>query len=89
MIGQDVNGRIFAHHGSRGGFTLHQLSTWLTASDLELDIALNLDGGPSTGLVLADPSLTIPAFSTLPIVLPSLMSVNRYGLLAILWLNKF
>lgn len=69
VIGQDVNGRILFIMAPRGGFTLHQLSAWLTASDLELDIALNLDGGPSTGLVLADPSLTIPAFSTLPIVL--------------------
>lgn len=69
VIGQDVHGRILLIIAPRGGFTLHQLSAWLTASDLELDLALNLDGGPSTGLFLADPSLTIPAFSALPIVL--------------------
>ena len=69
VIGQDVDGRILLILAPRGGFTLHQLSAWLVASDLQLDVALNLDGGPSTGLLLAEPSHVVPAFSALPAVL--------------------
>ncbi|MCZ7671444.1 MAG: phosphodiester glycosidase family protein [Chloroflexi bacterium] len=45
------------------------MSRWLVDSDLDLHIALNLDGGPSTGLLLADSNLSIPAFSPLPAVI--------------------
>ncbi len=34
-------------------FTLHQLSEWLAKSGLNLDIALNLDGGRSSGLSIS------------------------------------
>jgi hypothetical protein len=53
----------------QGNLTLHQLSAYLTASDLELDIAINLDGGPSSGILLAEPMESIPAISPLPIVM--------------------
>jgi len=50
VIAKDRAGCILLMVAPRGYFTLHELSAWLTASDLDIDIALNLDGGPSTGL---------------------------------------
>jgi hypothetical protein len=37
-------------------FTLKNLAAFLAASDLDLDTALNLDGGPSSGLMLTGPA---------------------------------
>jgi hypothetical protein len=45
------------------------LSAYLIQSDLELDIALNLDGGPSSGLLLADPPQGETALLPLPVVI--------------------
>jgi uncharacterized protein YigE (DUF2233 family) len=52
-------------------FTLHELSGWLAESDLNLDTALNLDGGRSTGLSVNVPghSSLFPAYVPLPIVI--------------------
>ena len=69
VIGQDEHGRVLFLVASFGYFTLHQLSLYLTESDLELDVAVNLDGGPSSGLRLAQPLEEVPAFSFLPIVI--------------------
>jgi hypothetical protein len=69
VIGQDREGRLLLIVTPRGHFTLHQLSLYLTESDLNLDIAMNLDGGPSTGALVADPPETIPSQSVLPIVI--------------------
>jgi len=52
-----------------GYFTLHQLSAYLVQSDLDLEIALNLDGGPSSGLLLSDPPSGEPALVPLPVVI--------------------
>ncbi len=68
VVGQDVNGRLLFIIAGDGRFTLHQLSQWLVNSDLELEIALNLDGGTSTGLQFADGN-GIPAYTPLPIVI--------------------
>jgi uncharacterized protein YigE (DUF2233 family) len=68
VVGQDANGRFLFILAVNGRFTLHQLSQWLVASDLELDIGLNLDGGTSTGLRFADGS-GVAAFSLLPVVI--------------------
>jgi hypothetical protein len=54
---------------TQGDFTLHQLSLYLSHSDLALNIALNLDGGKSSGLLLADPAEGVPALSRLPIII--------------------
>ncbi len=66
VIGADSRGRIvlavtYAEDGSRSGATLFELMQLLgagglgeIAADLALDFALNLDGGPSTGLFLRD-----------------------------------
>ena len=53
VIAKDRAGRILLLAAPRGYFTLHALSAWLTTSDLDLAIALNLDGGTSTGLWVA------------------------------------
>jgi hypothetical protein len=68
-IAQDREGRILFLLAPRGHFTLHQLSLFLTGSDLNLDIAINLDGGPSSGILLAEPREVIPSQSLLPIVI--------------------
>ena len=69
VIAQDKEGRILFVITPRGHFTLHQLSLYLTESDLNLDIALNLDGGPSSGIMLANPREIIPSQTLLPIVI--------------------
>jgi hypothetical protein len=53
----------------QGYFTLHQLSVYLTESDLNLDIAFNLDGGGSTGVLVANPREIIPSKVLLPFVI--------------------
>jgi hypothetical protein len=69
VIGQDQDGRILFIVTPRGHFTLHQLSLYLTESDLNLDIAINLDGGPSSGIMLAEPREIIPSQTLLPLVI--------------------
>ena len=69
VIAQDRDGRILFIVTPQGYFTLHQLSAYLTASDLNLDIAINLDGGGSTGLLVAEPREVIPAKVLLPFVI--------------------
>jgi len=73
IVAQDRAGRIHFLIANRGAFTLHGLSSYLVASDLELDVALNLDGGPSSGLLLAgegdEPRIYLPAFALLPVVI--------------------
>jgi len=69
VIGQDTNGRILFIVASKGYFTLHQLSVYLTKSDLNLDIAINLDGGPSSGILVANSQEIILAQTPLPLVI--------------------
>jgi hypothetical protein len=69
VIGQDKAGRILFMVAPQGYFTLHQLSVFLTESDLNLDIAINLDGGGSTGILVADPHEIIPSNRPLPFVI--------------------
>jgi uncharacterized protein YigE (DUF2233 family) len=69
VIGQDKEGRILFLVAPNGYFTLHQLSIYLTGSDLNLDIALNLDGGGSTGILVANPREIISPKTLLPFVI--------------------
>ena len=68
-VARDTSGRILFIIAQKGRFTLHTFSDFLTASDLSLDFAINLDGGPSSGLLLANPREQIPSFTPLPIVI--------------------
>jgi hypothetical protein len=69
VIAQDKDGRILFILAPQGYFTLHQLSVYLTESDLNLDIALNLDGGGSTGILVANPYEIIPPTRPIPFVI--------------------
>jgi uncharacterized protein YigE (DUF2233 family) len=69
VIGQDQDGRILFIVAPQGYFTLHQLSVYLTESNLNLDIAVNLDGGGSTGILVASPHETISSSRPLPFVI--------------------
>ena len=67
VVAQDTQGRVLFMVAPNGYFSLHSLADFLASSDLDLDVALNLDGGTSSGLWLR----TDPA----PIVIDSLVSV--------------
>ncbi len=71
VIGKDGAGNILLMAAGRGGLTLSELSDWLAGSDFDLQIAINLDGGPSTGMMLEHPDQTIRIlpFTPLPTVL--------------------
>lgn len=69
VVAQDTDGRILFLIAAWGSFTLPDLSQWLADADLNLDVALNLDGGTSTGFWLAEPETTVPAFVRLPAVI--------------------
>ena len=67
----DRAGRLLLLVSPTSDFTLRGLADWLSQSDLDVDRALNLDGGSSTGLYLSDGALheEIDSFGPLPIVL--------------------
>ena len=68
-IGIDQDGRVVLIFTKGNFFTLHMLSAYLAESDLNLDIAVNLDGGPSTGFLLLEPYYKIPSGTGLPFVI--------------------
>ena len=69
VIAQDRQGRILFMLAPKGYFTLHELSLYLTESDLGLDIALNLDGGGSTGILVNEPRELIAPTRPIPFVI--------------------
>lgn len=69
VLGQTKTGEFLFLVASIGYFTLHQLSSYLIQSDLNLDIALNLDGGPSTGLFLSMPREYVLSYVPVPVVI--------------------
>lgn len=71
VVAQDRLGRILLICAPRGYLSLHAFATWLASSDLELDVALNLDGGTSAGLWISDgpSSAQIDSFTAVPSVL--------------------
>ncbi len=71
VIGIDQTGRVLLIITPRGAFTLHQLSRYLVESDFELDMALNLDGGPSSGILLQNAAGVegYAAYTAVPLVL--------------------
>ena len=71
VIARDTSGRILLIVCDWPVFTLKELATLLHTSDLEIDAALNLDGGRSTGMYLRTPAmqLIIDSFDSVPLVL--------------------
>lgn len=67
----DRAGRVLLIVCPTAAFSLQALATWLAASDMEIDCALNLDGGSSSGLFVhaGDIRWQIDSFTALPSVL--------------------
>jgi uncharacterized protein YigE (DUF2233 family) len=70
-VALDRAGRLLLIASPTSRLTLHDFAGWLAESDLEIDRALNLDGGSSTGMFVSDGDLReeIDSFGPLPIVL--------------------
>jgi uncharacterized protein YigE (DUF2233 family) len=70
-VALDTSGRLLFVVSPTSGFTLRELAHWLAEADLEVDRALNLDGGSSTGLYIDAGGLSeqIDSFGPLPIVI--------------------
>jgi len=71
VIARDRQGRILLIACSTPSLTLPALASALHQSDLDLDAALNLDGGRSTGLYVqtAEAKVAIDSIEKLPLVL--------------------
>jgi len=71
VIARDTSGRILLIVSDLPVFTLSELAQALKRSDLDLDAALNLDGGRSTGLYLHTDtaSVRINSLDRVPLVL--------------------
>jgi uncharacterized protein YigE (DUF2233 family) len=70
-VAMDRAGRLLIIVCPTSAFSLQALATWLASSDLEIDRALNFDGGSSSGLFVdvGDVRWQIDSFTTLPSVL--------------------
>ncbi len=71
VIARDTEGRIMLIVSDAAVFTLPELAQALKQSDLEIDAALNLDGGRSTGMYVRTETanIRIESFDKLPLVL--------------------
>lgn len=69
----DRQGRVLFIAAPRGYLSLHALARFLAESDLALDVALNLDGGYSTGMWLRTDERTVTINSYVPV--PSVLAV--------------
>jgi hypothetical protein len=70
-IGVDGLGRVVLMTFDEPVVSLNEMSHWLAASDLELEMALNLDGGSSTGMavVTEDETILYNSHGPIPIVI--------------------
>jgi uncharacterized protein YigE (DUF2233 family) len=71
VVAMDKNGKLLFISSPDDIFTLDQLADLLVSSDLSISIALNLDGGASTGLFVngsGQTHVTIDSFVLLPLV---------------------
>jgi uncharacterized protein YigE (DUF2233 family) len=69
VVAQDNSGRLILLASPGFYFSLHELAVWLAESDLDLDIAVNLDGGTSTGLWIKDHESQINSLIPVPAVI--------------------
>jgi len=71
VIALDTQGRVVVLLSDLPIFSLYELSHWLAASGLNLEVALNLDGGRSSGLIATLPGggVFIPSYVPLPVVI--------------------
>lgn len=75
VVAQDRSGRIVFVVSPGLMFTLTSLGQWLAASDLDIDAALNLDGGTSSGMLLRDGHQTLGTDSWVNV--PSVIVVSE------------
>jgi uncharacterized protein YigE (DUF2233 family) len=75
VVAQDRAGQMLFVVATRGYLTLHELARWLAESDLDVDVALNLDGGQSTGVWLSAGEQPVRLNSLVPV--PSVIVVER------------
>lgn len=73
-VAQDRSGRIVFVVSPLTLFTLTEFGQWLAASDLDLDAALNLDGGTSSGLLVRGPDRIVGVDSWVNV--PSVIAVE-------------
>ncbi len=70
VLARDRSGRVLLLVFATSHFALHDLPPWLLASDMDIDSAVNLDGGSSSALcVRGDASVLLEAYTPLPLVL--------------------
>jgi exopolysaccharide biosynthesis protein len=67
VVAQDRQGRLLLMIAPRGYLSLHELAVWLAESDLDIEIALNLDGGTSSGFWLND-NVQVDSMIPVPVV---------------------
>lgn len=66
----DTNGTLLVIVIPGSALTLNEFAQWLSSSSLQIDRALNLDGGGSTGLYVAgSDAVLVDSFDALPLVL--------------------
>ena len=75
VVARDSDGRILFIVATEGNISLHELAAFLIESDLDLEAALNLDGGRSTGLWLDAGDTHVEIDSILPV--PSVIIAER------------
>jgi hypothetical protein len=75
VVAHDDEGHVLIIVAPRGYLSLHELAVFLASSDLEIDIALNLDGGGSTGLWLDTDRTVVEIDSIVPV--PAVIAVHR------------
>jgi hypothetical protein len=70
IIGQDADGFIYLMVTPEAfdWLTLRNTQDWLLKSDLNLDVAFNLDGGRSSGLYIAPNDTLYPSIALIPVV---------------------
>jgi hypothetical protein len=66
VVAQDREGRLLFIVAEDGNFSLHELAVWLASSDLGIDVALNLDGGTSSGLWLREGPVRVDSHVGVP-----------------------
>jgi hypothetical protein len=75
VVAQDRDGHILLMAAPGGYLSLHDVAVFLVSSDLAVDVALNLDGGSSTGLWLAAGGARVDIDSYTAV--PSVIAVER------------
>lgn len=67
VVANDRYGRVLFFITPLGGCTLQEMASWLTSNGLEIDMALNLDGGRSTQMVVG--GQLYPGLSGIPLII--------------------